>query len=150
MKLKLKMRDLFLLMAGVIGIVAFFMAFVSPLYQKGIEETHFSFSDVYFGANGLKGAWLSFVGFVLILISTVMFFVAAFSDLKYSKIFSVCSLIIITCGIILALLTVRLFSAANSLPHNILGLGIGPILGSVYATISALCVVYAVFFTKNE
>ena len=161
---KNKIKDLFLLLAGLIGVIGFFMFLLSPLTRLAQtalgKNVALSYEQVYFGKNleisgstlqVNKGAIGPFIAFIVALLIAIYYFVAGFSKLKKNKILGFIVFILgIACSVIM-FLTKTFFVNANNLSAiaESYQLGVGAILGGILTAISTLFGGYALLITKK-
>ncbi len=158
---KNRIKDLFLLIAGLLGIIGFFMFLLSPLTQTILNKNvALKYQQVYFGKNleilgstlqVNKGAIIPFIAFIVALIIAIYYFVAGFSKLKKNKLLGFIVFVLgIACSVLM-FLTKSFFINVNnlSLVSESYHLGIGAILGGILTAISTLFGGYALLITKK-
>ena len=159
--MKLTTKKILALVAGGLAIIAFVMAFVSPLKVAKTGDTAPAL-DVWFGTERIDGTILPFIGFILALLGGAYLIVRQFINISNDKIFFWIAIALLVVGAILILLTETFFIAtlikevpeafkaeAKTMYAEIYALNIGAILGGVLAILSAVCAVVTEKFIKD-
>lgn len=147
--MKISLKTLVLGFASLLAIIAFCMMFVTPLTVNAFGmESAVDFKDVYFPEEHVTSAWTSVIGFALMLVAALAILFSLFANEKLSKYAKVAAVLMLIVGAILVFLTKTLFLSFNEVPSEAAGyygLGIGPIIGGIFAILSSVCVVGSKF-----
>lgn len=140
---KVSLKKVYLLIGALFGVISFLMMFVAPL--KGLE-----WKDVYFGTStsigstvisSTKGAWIPFVGFILIILGAIALALLAANIINQKKIGKAAAFILlpILLGVICLFITKIQFVSANEIADALadkMELGIGIIYGAIFGGLS--------------
>ena len=163
-------KKLVTLVAGVLAVLAFIMAFIAPLKIVETGETG-KFSEVYFGqevmGTKINGAIIPFIGFILMLVAGVYLILSNFIEIKADKTLKIVAIALLVVGAILVFLTETFYINAvyssemyASLPEaqlslmkemsaEVYGLAAGPILGGILAILAAAGAAVSQFVIKD-
>lgn len=152
--MKVSLKKILLLAGAALGLIAFIMVFVSPLSESSWNEIYFTQkTETILGDVVVKGAWLPFVGFILILLGAVALGLLAFNIIDQKKLgyISYAVLLPILLGIIFVFLTKTNYIAVNDIADiiaNEIKLGAGPILGGIFGILSLGCGATGIYLKK--
>ena len=151
--------------AGALAVLAFIMAFVSPLKSvHGDFSQVAKFKDVYFDSErGTQGAIIVFIGLIVALLAGIYFIASNFVEIPFDKFIKLGLIVLLVVIAILCFCTRGIYIRAN-LPERISGeakkeaiartkevlkLNIGAILAGVFALLSAAAAGFATFMLKD-
>lgn len=148
----MKSRKILLIIAGIFAVIAFLGIFLSALEIKmfGLSSVS-SASQVYFAKNGGNVTVLPVIGFGLILIAGILFFLKAAGKAD-SKITDIIALVLAVAGTVLVFLTKAAYGKTNDILdvyYNQMRLSTGPLLGGICGSVSALAALIACFLKKE-
>ncbi len=134
---KVSLKNVYLFIGAIFGIVSFLMMFIAPL--KGYE-----WKTVFFGQTGLfelKGAWIPFVGYILIILGALSLALLAANIINQKKVGKAAAFILlpILLGIACLFLTKAQFVSVNNYKNVIadnIELGLSTIYGAIFGGLS--------------
>lgn len=149
--MKLSKKQIVLAVAALLAVIGFFMMFAGQI--KALGET-LKFKDVFFGGNGIKGAWPVFIAYLLVLFAGVVLCLAAFliKDEKRAKMMVLAAAGILVIAAILIFLVKTIWCGMNSVPSaykKYYDLGVGSILAGIFALLAAAGAVVAELVLKD-
>jgi len=159
--MKLTLKKILALVAGGLAVIAFIMAFVSPLKVAQGGETAPAM-DVWFGNDFVDGTIIPFIAFVVALLAGAYLIVRQFVSVPNDKIFFwvAIGLLVVAAVVIFLTETFFILTMVKEVPAaykdeaiktygKIYALNIGAILGGILAALSAVCAVVAEKFIKK-
>lgn len=149
--MKLSKKQIVLAVAALLAVIGFFMMFAGQI--KALGQTA-KFKDVFFGGNGIKGAWPVFIAYLLVLFAGVVLCLAAFliKDEKRAKMMVLAAAGILVIAAILIFLVKTIWVGMNNVPSaykKMYDLGIGAILAGIFALLAAAGAVVAELVLKD-
>ncbi|MBQ9756345.1 MAG: hypothetical protein IJV99_01970 [Clostridia bacterium] len=159
-------KKLCYLIAGALAVLAFIMAFVSPLKSVYGNTTYTAEAmDVYFGTKNAKGATIVFIGLIVALLTGAYFILSNFIEIPFDKIIKIVLIVLLVVVTILCFCTEAIYLEVN-IPDAIKGnadaikdwkevagknmhLNIGAILAAIFSLLSAGAAAFATFFAKD-
>jgi len=149
--------------AGALAVLAFIMAFVSPL-KSAYNGEGAKFADVYFdGEHGSQGAIIVFIGLIVALLAGIYFVASNFVEIPFDKFIKLGLIVLLVVIAILCFCTKGIYIRAN-LPEgmpkaykkeyldrmrDMIKLNIGAILAGVFALLSAAAAGFATLMLKD-
>ena len=153
--MKVSLKKILLLAGAALGLIAFVMVFVTPIEGSSWDTVYFTQkAETIIGDVVSNGAWLPFLGFILILLSAVALGLLAFDILISQKklgYFSYAILLPTLLGVIFVFLTKANYVAVNGVADfiaNEMKLGAGPILGGIFGILSLLSGAAGIYLKK--
>jgi len=145
--------------AGALAVLAFIMAFVSPLKSVYNGEGA-KFADVYFDDEyGNQGATIVFIGLIVALLAGIYFVVSNFVEIPFDKFIKLGLIVLLVVIAILCFCTKGIFIRANlpeaykqeylEMMRETIKLNIGAILAGVFALLSAAAAGFATLMLKD-
>ena len=145
--MKLTKKSIVLLAAAVLALVAFFMVFADPI-------KHVSWKDAFFGYSvmgvSVKGNWLTFIGFLLVLGAAVLLCLLALGKLaEKRRLIVIISIALLAVGALLMFLCGALWKMLESKLGTTPDLGIGCIMGGILALLAGAGAAVSEFVLKE-
>lgn len=142
-------KKLVYLVAGGLAILAFLMAFLSPIKNGSLS---YKFNNVYFTVGMSKGATIVFIGLVVALLCGAYLIASNFIKIPKDNVIKYVVIGLLVLVAVLCFLTKVIWCNANGAnPANFptMKLNIGAIFAGIFALLSAIATAYAVFFVKE-
>ena len=141
----------FMAFSVIAGLLALLMMFF-PLFEDG-AHVYNATNGFFDNGNGfVKGAWPTFLGFMLILLTTVSTFVISLPVMKISitteKIVLIGGAILNLVGLVLIMLITVFWCSFNNLPLSVGTLSFGSYLASFFALLAGAFNVIAYSYDK--
>ncbi len=137
MKKLLTLPNILKACAAVLGLVAFFLMFANQLYAEILGNKGFvEFGDALFDEN--YGAWISFIGYLLILIAALGMCAMIFlKDKKLAKMITICLAGALLLGAIFVFIEAAVVNGRADV-DGLYHLAAGPVLAGIFAILAAL------------
>ena len=138
--MKLTKKQIIFLASALLALIAFFMMFAAQIGVKAGGTP--KFKDVFFGGNGVKGAWPVFIAYLLVLLTAVCVLLSVFvvKDPKQARNARLAGAALLVIAAILIFLVKTFWLGMNNVPSAIKSyykLGIGAILAGVFSLLAA-------------
>ena len=163
--MKISLKSILFGVAGILGIVAFCMMFLTPLTVKvdsflGGGNTDYEWQIVYFGQQDpeVKGAVLAGIGYIAMgvggLLALIMAAVSGQKRGLLGIILTLVTLVLLAGGAVIAFCTKTIYMDVQGLTSDSIDLGIvkgelvlgvGPILGGIIGLVAAVASLLALF-----
>lgn len=153
--MKLTLRTLLILAAAGLGLFAIICMLMTPLkLVMGPDYSEpLAFKRVFFGIEGgEKGATISFIGFIFIILGGLIFAASLFTNIGDNQIIMLGAIGLMILGGILVFLTPTFYINANGFGEAAkehFKLGAGTILGGLCGIFGGLCGAAATFVIKD-
>ena len=147
MKKYLTLANLMKAAAALFGLIAFFMMFTNQIYLEllGIRE-YVKFSDAMFDKD--YGAWISFVGYLFILLASCGACALVFLglDAKMNKILALVFAFVLILGAVFVFIEAAVVNGDSSVYH----LAGGPVVAGIFAILAGLLVCASEFVPDKK
>ncbi|MBP5356557.1 MAG: hypothetical protein J6Y68_00225 [Clostridia bacterium] len=141
MKKFLTISNLFKICAAIFGLVAFFLMFADQIYVEILGARGYSsFSDTFFGENG---AIITFIGYLLIGISSIAICLLLFMsiDKKIKKFVSFGLALVLILGAVFVFIVSAVINGNTNVTHP----AAAPIIAGIFAIVAAIALAISEF-----
>ena len=158
MKKLFTLANLIKICAVALGVVAFFMMFADQLYfEVGKTKTFVEYGEAFFGSKTniiigtieAKGAIISFIGYLLVAVASLITLLSIFVNLDKGtqKIVAFCGALLLIAGAVMILVEANVYNAANEIESA--KLAAAPIVAGILSALAA-CGLCASSFVKSK
>lgn len=139
---KVSLKNVYLFIGAIFGIVSFLMMFIAPLKNYEWKTVFFGSSkNLFFPKEGVKGAWIPFVGYILIILGALSLALLAANIINQKKVGKAAAFILlpILLGTASLFITKPQFVSVNGLNDAIadnIELGLSTIYGAIFGGLS--------------